>query len=81
VFTVTGPLGRQEAVQIQGGRAVALDEAPSAPTAALTMEQTAFWRLGLGRYTGSEALAAGDVDLDGDLELGRRVVEAMPFMV
>lgn len=81
VLTVTGPLGRQEAVRVQGGRAVVLDEPPSEPTAALTMEQTAFWRLGLGRYTGSEALAAGDVDLDGDLDLGRRVVEAMPFMV
>lgn len=81
VITVTGPLGRQAAVRVEEGRAVALDEAPPDPTAALTLEQAAFWRLGLGRTTGSEVLAAGEVDLDGDLDLGRRVVEAMPFMV
>jgi uncharacterized protein (TIGR03083 family) len=78
---VTGPLGREESVRVQGGRAVSVDETPSAPTAALTMEQSAFWRLGLGRYTGNEALAAGDITLDGDVDLGRRVVEAMPFMI
>jgi uncharacterized protein (TIGR03083 family) len=81
VFTVTGPLGRQAAVRVEGGRAVPLDEPPSAPTAALTMEQAAFWRLGLGRCTGIDALAAGDVALDGDLDLGRRIVEAMAFMI
>jgi uncharacterized protein (TIGR03083 family) len=81
VFTVTGPLGRREAVRIEGGRAVALDEPPPAPTAALTMDPSAFWRLGLGRYSGSEALIAGDVVLEGDLGLGRSIVEAMPFMI
>ncbi|HEX4220692.1 MAG TPA: maleylpyruvate isomerase N-terminal domain-containing protein [Acidimicrobiales bacterium] len=81
LFRVTGPLGRQEAVRVKGGRAVPVDEAPSAPTVDLTMEQSTFWRLGLGRCTGSDVLAAGDVILDGDLDLGRRVVEAMPFMI
>jgi uncharacterized protein (TIGR03083 family) len=81
VFTVTGPLGRQEAVRMQGGRAATLDETPADPTVELTMEQAAFWRLGLGRYTGTEALAAGDVAFAGDVDLGRRIVEAMSFMV
>ncbi|HEX4244566.1 MAG TPA: maleylpyruvate isomerase N-terminal domain-containing protein [Acidimicrobiales bacterium] len=81
VFTVTGPLGRQEAVRVQGGRAVTVDGAQPHPTVELTMEQVAFWRLGLGRCTGSEALAAGDVVVAGDLDLGRRIVEAMPFMI
>ena len=81
VFTVTGPLGRSEAVRVEGGRAVRVDEAPPSPTVALTMDQAAFWRLGLGRYPGSKALATGAVTLGGDVDLGRRVVEAMPFMI
>jgi uncharacterized protein (TIGR03083 family) len=81
VFTVTGPLGRSEAVRVVGGRAVRLDEAPTSPTATLTMGQAAFWRLGLGRCSASEALDTGAVALDGDADLGRRVVEAMAFMI
>jgi hypothetical protein len=45
------------------------------------MDQAAFWRLGLGRYPGNKALATGAVTLGGDADLGRRVVEAMPFMI
>ena len=81
VFAVTGPLGRSEAVRVEDGRAVRLDGAPGSPTVTLTMDQAAFWRLGLGRCLGSEVLAAGAVAVDGDAELGLRVVEAMAFMI
>jgi hypothetical protein len=40
-----------------------------------------FWRLGCGRVTGEAARAAGLVELQGDLGLGQRVVDAMAFMI
>ncbi len=81
VFAVTGVLGRQVPVLVRGGRAVAADELPDSPTVVLGMDQETFWRLGFGRVDPSRVLATGEVRIDGDIALGRRVVESMAFMI
>jgi uncharacterized protein (TIGR03083 family) len=80
VFAVTGVLGRHVPVLVRGGRAVAADEPPDAPTVLLGMDQETFWRLGLGRVDPSGVLATGEARIEGDSALGRRVVESMAFM-
>ena len=81
-FDVVGDLGRQVLVRMDGARA-SLAPSTSAPSPAvvLSMDQESFWRLGFGRVASSEVLASGAVILDGDAELGRRVLGAMAFMI
>jgi uncharacterized protein (TIGR03083 family) len=81
LFVVTGILGRRLPVVVAGGRASVTDEEPSAPTVTLTMDQEPFARIGLGRVSGTGLLDAGVVTLDGDADLGRTVLAAMPFMI
>jgi hypothetical protein len=45
------------------------------------MDQEAFWRLGFGRVAPAEALATGQVLVEGDPALGQRVLESMAFMI
>lgn len=80
-FQVTGVLGRRLAVAMDGRRAVALPgRDPTPPTTSLTFDQDTFWRLGFGREEPAAAAAAGRVQLDGDVDLGHRVLDSMPFM-
>ena len=44
------------------------------------MGSATFERLGSGRRDGDEAIASGDVELAGDVELGRRVVREMNYL-
>ncbi len=81
VFSVTGVLGRMVPVVVRDGRATAPVVAPGAPTVVLTMDQETFWGLGLGRVDPARALSAGQAGIEGDIALGHRVIEAMPFMV
>jgi len=81
-FVVTGPLGRRLVVAVHGGRAAVVgDDGPDRPTVTLTMDQSAFWRLGLGRVAAAAALGSGAVSVDGDVGLGHRVLGSMAFMV
>ena len=54
---------------------------PRRRTCALTMDVETFTCLGNGRWEGSQALARGRVDIDGDRELGERIAAGMNFMV
>ncbi len=79
VFTVTGVLGRQVPVLVQDGRAVPADMPTGSPAVVLTMDQETFWRLGLGRVHPARALSTGRARIEGDIALGHRVIESMPF--
>ena len=80
-FELAGALGRRVPVVMAGGRAVlAPDGGPDRPTVTLAMDQETFWRLGFGRVDAGTVLASGQVRVDGDAALGRRVLESMAFM-
>lgn len=61
------------------GRATLVDTPPGAPTATLRMDSHLFSRLVGGRLPVADGLA--DIAIDGDAELGRRVVHALPFTI
>ena len=63
------------------GRAVLLDAAPASPTVTLAMDRRTFSRLAGGRWNGDRARADGVVRIDGDQELGNRVVDNMAFTI
>ncbi len=81
LFVVTGVLGRSISVSVAGGRASIDDTPPGGePAVILDMDQDTFWRLGFGRVAAGDAMAGGHVRMDGDIALGRRVLESMAFM-
>jgi len=61
------------------GRALLLDSPPAAPTVTLGLDRRTFARLAGGRWTGDQARADGVVRVDGDRELGNRIVDNMAF--
>lgn len=67
------------AVRVEGKRANALPEPPSDPDVRLTMDLETFNRLCCGRGDVSEV--ASGVKIEGDEDLGRRVVDQMNFMI
>jgi uncharacterized protein (TIGR03083 family) len=79
VFSLTEPLARAVGIEVVGGRA-RLAEPVDRPDVRITMGSATFERLGSGRRDGEDALASGDVVLDGDVDLGRRVVGAMNYL-
>ena len=82
LFAVTGVMGRHFVVTMDSGRASLAPESPDhPPTVRLSMEQEAFWRLGFGRVAPAEALATGQVLVEGDTAMGHRVLESMSFMI
>lgn len=80
VFSITEPLRLELAIQMRGRRAARLDDLPTEPTVRLTLGSVTFERLACGRIDPGAALAAGEVSIDGDDELGRRVVAEMNYM-
>lgn len=80
VFAVDGPIARTFAIGVEGGRASPLPEIPNDPTVRLSMDTTAFVRLGCGRVEPARAIDGGEVLVEGDEDLGRRVVESMNFL-
>jgi len=79
-FAVTGVLGRQVAVAVDGDRALAVTPDEQVPTTTVIVDQDSFWRLGFGRLEPSRALASGQARVAGDIALGHRVLESMAFM-
>jgi uncharacterized protein (TIGR03083 family) len=63
------------------GRAVLLDTFPDAPTALVTTDRRTFARLAGGRWDGAYARANGVVRVEGDTDLGDRVVDNMAFTI
>lgn len=80
VFSITEPLPRVFTVRMDGSRAARVDAVPGAPTVRLAMSSVTFERLACGRVDPETALAAGDVEIEGDDELGRRVVRELNYM-
>lgn len=78
VFLVDGPEPRQYAVVVDG-RAAVVPDPPASPTVTIALPLTSFVALGGGRWTREEAEAAGGLEVRGDEELGRRVLDAMAF--
>jgi uncharacterized protein (TIGR03083 family) len=81
LFAVTGLLGRHMPVVVDGGRARVATDLSDEPTVTLTMDQETFWRLGLGRVAPLDMLASGQVVVAGDVVIGHRVLESMPFTI
>jgi hypothetical protein len=80
-FTVAGEGGdaRSFTLAITGGRAgPAVAEA--VPTVTLAMGSLNFLRLGSGRVNAALVRGAGEVLVEGDEDLGQRILENMNFM-
>lgn len=77
VFRTTGGNEIQRVVVVDG-RAAVVDEAPDDPTVVLTMPFVTFVALAGGRID-ADAAAAEGAAIEGDAELGRRVLEQLAF--
>jgi uncharacterized protein (TIGR03083 family) len=81
-FAVSGVMGRDVVVVMDGGRASLAPASPTGrPTVTLSMDQEVFWRLGFGRVAPAEVLAAGQVLVEGDTAIGHLVLQSMAFMI
>jgi uncharacterized protein (TIGR03083 family) len=80
VFEVHGPVELTVPVLVEG-RARILDDAPPDPTVRIRLDAEAYNALGCGRWSGEQAMSTGRVTLEGDDELGRRVVDNMAFTI
>ena len=68
---------RELGVAVEGGRGRALEEVPADPTVTISLHTETLWRLGAGRVAGAEALRTGLVEIGGDAEIGRRILDCM----
>ena len=75
---LTGPVTRSIHVAVDG-RAAVVDRLPGDPTSTVVLGSRAFTRLACGRVEPARTL--GEVQLLGDLDLGRRVVTSLPFTI
>jgi uncharacterized protein (TIGR03083 family) len=80
VFSLSGPLARDVAIGVEGGRARLLDTVPASPTAEIVTDTQTFERVATGRLAPGDGLTAGRITLRGDTALARRVVEEMNFL-
>ena len=80
VFELSGPLARTLAIGVADGRAKLLDDVPSDPPTRIVTDTETLARLGCGRVDPAAALSDGRVTIDGDQDLGRRIVEGMNFL-
>jgi uncharacterized protein (TIGR03083 family) len=74
-----GPDAREFALAVRGGRAGPADPAER-PTVTLALPSLAFLRLGCGRSTAEAEEAGGEIEVGGDVALGRRILQSMNFM-
>ena len=82
VFEVGGLPPLVAAVQVPPeGRAVLLDAAPAIATVSLTMDRRTFARLAGGRWNGDRARSAKGLRIEGDRDLGNRIVDNMAFTI
>jgi uncharacterized protein (TIGR03083 family) len=82
VFEIAGDTPIVAAISVPPeGRSVLLDAAPADPTARIATDRRTFTRLAGGRWTGDQARANGVVRIDGDQDLGNRVVDNLGFTI
>lgn len=75
---LTGPLARTIHLEV-AGRASVVPSLSEPATSTITMDSVLFVRLAGGRVSGVDKL--GEVDLGGDTEVGRRIVENLAFTI
>lgn len=81
VFELDGPLARTLVIGVEGGRAKVLDApAPTDATTRIVTDTETLARLGCGRIAPLATLDDERVRLEGDVALGRRVVEELNFL-
>ena len=78
-FALEGPLAREWAVGVEGGRGRTLDAVPPEPTVRLRTDLDALVALACGRSDAADFEADGRVSLAGDQALGRAVVSNLAF--
>ncbi|MFF2088429.1 maleylpyruvate isomerase N-terminal domain-containing protein [Nocardia sp. NPDC058176] len=76
---LTGPVTRQVRLAVTDGRGVLLDEADGDPTTVLRLDSGLFARLRGGRSTAEAHL--DEVVVEGDVDLGRRLVRNLAFTI
>lgn len=76
---LTGPVTRQVHVAVVDGRGVLLDTAEGTPTTTIRLDSGLFARLRGGRITVDEHL--GEIAIDGDTDLGARLVRNLAFTI
>lgn len=80
VFDLSGGPARPFAIEMRGGRAEPADSIPTRPTARLSMDFETFACLACGRWSAERALDEARVKVEGDQEIGRRVLDNMNFV-
>jgi uncharacterized protein (TIGR03083 family) len=63
------------------GRAALLDAVPSDPTVRVRTDRRTYARLAGGRWSGATARERGVVEVEGDRELGDRIVDHLAFTI
>ena len=79
VIDLTGPVERHLVYEVQGGRAGSVDEPSAPPVVSVVMDTETFVILALGRRPASEL--ADRLTLEGDRELGQRIVDQLGMMI
>jgi uncharacterized protein (TIGR03083 family) len=81
-FVIAGSPEIVAAVEVPPeGRAVLLSAAPANPTVTVSMDRRTFARLAGGRWNGDRARTEGQLRVEGDADLGNRVVDNMAFTI
>ncbi len=82
VFEISGmtPIVATIAVPPEG-RAVLLEAPPDARSVTIAMDRRTFSRLAAGRWNGDRARTYGTIDVEGDTELGNRIVDNLAFTI
>lgn len=80
VFDITGSLPMILPVFVDG-RARILDREPSERNVTIHLDTESFNALGCGRWSAQHAIDQGRARVDGDVDLGRRVLDNMAFTI
>lgn len=78
VVELTGSVRRTLALVIADGRARVIEAAPPAPSVRLRTDLETLTVLAGGRRDPRDVLDGGRVDVEGDVTLGRAIVEHLP---
>jgi uncharacterized protein (TIGR03083 family) len=76
---LTGPVEREMTYEVIDGRASQVEQPSKPPVATVSADSNTFVTLALGRRTASQL--ADRVSVEGDTELGQRIVEQLNMMI